>query len=77
MPDETREVARGIIALGNMLLVAQGRDESFCHLPGGAIEAGEEPADCLVRELREELGREISSLQPVIKLDNVCNGFPC
>jgi 8-oxo-dGTP pyrophosphatase MutT (NUDIX family) len=63
MPDEVVTVARAVITLGQMLLVAQGGDEGFVHLPGGHVEAGEEPADCVVRELREELGREVSSCQ--------------
>ena len=42
--EEHVTVARAIITLGNMLLVAQGGDEGFCHLPGGHCEAGEEPA---------------------------------
>ena len=71
MPNEWVEVSRAIITIGNMLLVCQGVGESFCHLPGGHCEVGENPGDCLVRELREELGREISALQFVIKLDNV------
>src|SRR6266511_735342 len=71
MPDAFVTVARAIVTIGNMLLVARGPDESFVHLPGGYVEAGEEPADALVRELREELGREVSALQFLIKLDNI------
>jgi len=63
-------VARAIITIGGQVLCCRGRGESFWHLPGGHIEAGEEPADALMRELREELGRDLSELRPVGQLEN-------
>jgi 8-oxo-dGTP pyrophosphatase MutT (NUDIX family) len=71
MPEEHVEVSRAIITIGNMLLVARGPGEGFVHLPGGHLEAGEAPGDALVRELREELGRELSSCVFLITFDNV------
>ena len=35
------------------------------EFPGGKIEADESPRDALVRELREELGVEVQSAQPL------------
>jgi 8-oxo-dGTP pyrophosphatase MutT (NUDIX family) len=66
MPDEFVTVARAIVSLGNMLLVAQGPGEGFVHLPGGHVEAGEEPAELAATpddawtptpELRRELAQ--------------------
>ncbi len=53
-------VACAIIEQENMILAAQ-RSASMSlplkwEFPGGKIEAGESPADCLKRELYEELG---------------------
>lgn len=63
-------VARGIFCVGAHCLVARGKGESFSHLPGGHVEAGENPANALVREIREELGRDISDMQYLGQLEN-------
>jgi 8-oxo-dGTP diphosphatase len=65
MPETRRTVARAMITLGGQVLLAQGRGESCYHLPGGEVEAGEEPVDACVREVREELGREVAAIAPV------------
>jgi ADP-ribose pyrophosphatase len=63
----TREIVEhgdcvAIIAIddeGNVLLVEQFRkplEKRLLEIPAGGIEAGEEPADCVRREMREETG---------------------
>ena len=62
--------ARAIITLGSYVLLARGKQDSFWHVPGGHVEAGELPADALKRELREELGRDVSDLRYVTTIAN-------
>jgi ADP-ribose pyrophosphatase len=63
----TREIVEhgdcvAIIAIddeGNVLLVNQFRkpvEKELLEIPAGGIESGEEPEDCVRRELREETG---------------------
>jgi 8-oxo-dGTP diphosphatase len=56
------KVAVGIILVESMVLVCQRKKESRYALqwefPGGKLEQGESPQECLVRELREELSIE-------------------
>ena len=33
-------------------------------LPGGHVEAGETPRECILREMREEIGRDIEGIEP-------------
>ena len=62
--------ARAIITLGSYVLLARGKHDVFYHLPGGHCENGESAGDTLRRELREELGRDVSELRLVTTLRN-------
>ncbi|MGK2903160.1 MAG: (deoxy)nucleoside triphosphate pyrophosphohydrolase [Mycobacterium sp.] len=57
-------VVAGALISGGELLVAQRRRppelEGLWELPGGKVADGESDADGLVRELREELGIEVT-----------------
>ena len=56
------------------MLVGEGTDRvkgsTFYRPLGGQIEAGEDPEQALVREMREELGEEIRVVRHLGDLDN-------
>jgi 8-oxo-dGTP pyrophosphatase MutT (NUDIX family) len=50
---------KGVVFLeGRVVLLRNEREE--WELPGGRLEAGEEPTDCLVREIDEELAIDVA-----------------
>ncbi|HNZ08916.1 MAG TPA: (deoxy)nucleoside triphosphate pyrophosphohydrolase [Bacillota bacterium] len=54
--------AAAIIEKGSLLIARRGctsDHEGLWELPGGKVEKGETPEECLVRELYEELGVEV------------------
>lgn len=70
-----RPLAICVFRNGDRILVAEGTDEikgeTFYRPLGGAIEFGEYARDTLARELREEIGAEITGLRYLGALENV------
>jgi A/G-specific adenine glycosylase len=62
-------VTAGVIERSGRVLIARRPPEgllgSLWEFPGGTVEAGESLADCLRRELREELGVEVQVATPL------------
>jgi 8-oxo-dGTP diphosphatase len=71
------EVAIGLVVRGGRVLVCQRKNEAdfggLWEFPGGKCEAGELPRQCVIRELREELGTEV---EPVHALPAQEHDYP-
>lgn len=51
---------------GNLILIRQYRapiGRTILEIPAGRLEAGEEPADCIRRELQEEIGQRAGRVE--------------
>jgi len=51
-------IVRGVCVVDRHVLLCHGRKSALMYLPGGHIEFRETARQALVREIREELGRE-------------------
>jgi len=62
-------VAAGVLVEGGRVLLTQRKKGSHLagawEFPGGKVEPGEDPRDALVRELREEVGIEVTVEEPL------------
>lgn len=58
-----RPGAYGVAIVGGRVLVVDAPEGRF--LPGGALEANEDPAAALRREVREETGYDVHSVEPL------------
>ena len=58
------DVAIGIVCKGGQVLICRRKQDGhlagFWEFPGGKVEPGESPAQCVARELREELDIEVN-----------------
>jgi 8-oxo-dGTP pyrophosphatase MutT (NUDIX family) len=59
---------------GRLLLLRQGYEGRRWGPPGGRLEPGEDPLDCVVREAREEAGIDVA-VEHLIGLYRLENGF--
>jgi len=74
-PGEIRPIAVCVFRHQNRVFVAEGDDsvkrETFYRPLGGTIEFGERGRDCIVRELREEMGAEVKDIAHVDTIENI------
>jgi 8-oxo-dGTP pyrophosphatase MutT (NUDIX family) len=75
IPHRIRPLAICVFRHQERILAVIGYDrvkhETFYRPLGGGIEFGEHSADTLVREVREELGAEVSNLRFLGSLENI------
>lgn len=69
--DVYETTARAILTQGPVVLVAGKTTESFYVLPGGHVEAGENPLEAVRREVEEEVGEMMSALRKLTVLPNL------
>ncbi len=74
-PQYIRPIAVCVIWRGDSIFVSEGRDrvknQTFYRPLGGAIEFGELGADAITREIREELGAELTRVKFLGALENI------
>ncbi len=58
-----RVAAVAVVEDGRLLLVSKRAAPDVFYLPGGKPEAGESAEECVRREVREELGADLASLE--------------
>jgi 8-oxo-dGTP diphosphatase len=58
-----RVAAVAVVEDGRLLLVSKREAPDVFYLPGGKPEAGESAEECVRREVREELGADLASLE--------------
>ncbi|MDG2186944.1 MAG: (deoxy)nucleoside triphosphate pyrophosphohydrolase [Hyphomicrobiales bacterium] len=74
-------VACALVDEGGKVLINQrpiGKDyEGYWEFPGGKVENGETPEDAIIRELKEEIGIDVSSscLAPLSFAENMYDDF--
>jgi 8-oxo-dGTP pyrophosphatase MutT (NUDIX family) len=54
-----RAIAQGVLRDGDRVLLCELVYKQEWDLPGGVVDPGESPAQCVVREVREELGIDV------------------
>lgn len=72
-------IAVGLVMDGSRVLIQKRPQDAMLgglwEFPGGKAEAGETPEDACVRELREELGIEVTVESPIALVDHAYSHF--
>jgi ADP-ribose pyrophosphatase YjhB (NUDIX family) len=76
---QIRPIALAVVQRGDAILVFEGWDETkqetFYRPLGGGIEFGESAAEAVRRELREEIGVDLSGIELLGVLENIFTAF--
>ncbi len=71
-----KKATAAVIVHENKILIAQRMKDGFWEFPGGKIEIGETPAECVVREIKEELNLDVRINKSLGLVDGVYRGIP-
>lgn len=78
-PRPHKQIAVAVVFKGPELLIDQRLESSMLgglwEFPGGKIEPGETPAECAVREVKEEIGIEVVAEQELATIDHAYTHF--
>ncbi|WP_108788562.1 NUDIX domain-containing protein [Erythrobacter sp. Alg231-14] len=61
---------------GDVLLLRHSYGPEVWGLPGGGLKPGEDPIECTRREVHEELGLSLDTIEPVGTLEEELSGSP-
>lgn len=74
-PHQVEVIARGLLRIGQRILLCRNIKKGYYYLPGGHVEPGEPAADALRREFREETGFAVRP-GPVLLVAEILFGPP-
>ena len=73
-PPKVRESARALVIRdGKILLTYEANIDNYMS-PGGGVEQGETPEECCIRELREESGYEVKTVERFVTVNEFSLG---
>lgn len=67
---------RGVVFRDDKILLVKERADGGWTLPGGWADVGDSPAECVVREIREESGYETRAVKLLAVYDRSRHGHP-
>ena len=71
-----KKATAAVIVQENKIFLAQRMKDGFWEFPGGKIDIGETPAQCVVREMKEELSIDIEIEKFLGLVEGVYRGMP-
>ena len=71
-----KKATAAVIMDQDKILIAQRSKDDFWEFPGGKIDNGETPAECIVREIKEELNLDIKVRGFLGMIEGVYRGAP-
>ena len=69
-----KKATAAVIVNEDKFLIAQRAKDGFWEFPGGKIDNGETPAECVVREMKEELNVDIKIEKFLGSIEGVYRG---